>query len=272
MKQLLTILWLGFSIPIFAARVDTLQVYSNAMHKKIPCVFVTPGKMKQKQLYPVVYLLHGWSGNYAQWLRDAPQLKQAADILKIIFVCPDGGFGSWYFDSPVDTNYKYETFIANELTAYTDAHFPTIKTRSGRAVTGLSMGGHGGLYLSMRHPNIFGAGGSICGGVDFRPFRANWDLAKQLGDSTCCWKNWEENTVMAQLKKARNAQLALIIDCGLDDFFLRVNRALHDEMMHLQIPHDYIERPGAHNSDYWRNAIDYQVLYFSNYFKQGIGK
>lgn len=260
---------LVFGTDIFASRVDTVQVYSKTMQKYIPCVFVTPSKIKQKQSYPVVYLLHGFSGNYAQWITDAPQLTWLADVLRLIFVCPDGGYGSWYFDSPVDSSFRYETFIANELTAFTDTHFPTIQNKQGRAITGLSMGGHGGLYLSMRHPDIFGAGGSICGGVDFRPFPANWDLVKRLGDTACCWKNWEQNTVMAQLDKARNASLELIIDCGLDDFFLPVNRALHQQMVQMQIPHDYIERPGSHNRDYWRNAIDYQALFFSNYFRNG---
>ncbi len=266
MKQILTIIIIFHCIVSFAARVDTLNVYSAAMQKHIPCVFISPTKMKKTKDLPVIYLLHGWSGNYAQWINDAPQLKSIADDMKLIIVCPDGGFGSWYFDSPIDSNFRYETFISKELIEYTDAHFNTISNNKGRAITGLSMGGHGGLFLSIRHPDIFGAGGSICGGVDFRPFSNNWDLVNRLGDTTCCKSNWDENTVMYQLPKAQNKKMAFIIDCGLDDFFLPVNRALHQKMMQLNIPHDYIERPGAHNRDYWNNAINYQILFFSKYF------
>ena len=228
--------------------------------------------MKNKKELPVIYLLHGWSGNYAQWINDAPQLKQIADDMKLIIVCPDGGYGSWYFDSPIDSSFRYETFISKELIAYTDAHYNTIANKAGRAITGLSMGGHGGLFLSIRHPDIFGAGGSICGGVDFRPFPNNWDLAKRLGDTICCQSNWDQNTVVYQLPKAQNKNLALIIDCGLDDFFLPVNRVLHQLMMQLNIPHDYTERPGAHNTAYWSNAINYQILFFSNFFRNSLNQ
>jgi enterochelin esterase-like enzyme len=39
-------------------------------------------------------------------------------------------------------------------------------------------------------------------------------------------------------------------------------------MMRLKIPHDYIERPGAHNWDYWRRAVRYQLLFFKEYFNK----
>jgi enterochelin esterase-like enzyme len=61
--------------------------------------------------------------------------------------------------------------------------------------------------------------------------------------------------------------LALIIDCGTDDFFYQVNKKLHEKMLYNNIQHDYIERPGGHTWDYWKSAIDYQALYFSKFFK-----
>ena len=44
------------------------------------------------------------------------------------------------------------------------------------------MGGHGALWLAIRHQDIFGAAGSTSGGVDIRPFPDNWDMKKQLGE------------------------------------------------------------------------------------------
>ena len=66
--------------------------------------------------------------------------------------------------------------------------------------------------------------------------------------------------------------MAIIFDCGLDDFFLEVNRSLHKKLMELKIEHDYIERPGAHNKDYWGSSIDYQLLYFKKYFNSHLVK
>ena len=65
-------------------------------------------------------------------------------------------------------------------------------------------------------------------------------------------------------------KLKLIIDCGVDDFFIDVNRKLHDKMLTLKINHDYIERPGKHNIDYWENSLKFQLLFFNNFFKETV--
>ena len=54
--------------------------------------------------------------------------------------------------------------------------------RQGRAITGLSMGGHGAMWNAIRHKDTFGASGRTRGGMDIRPFPKNSDMAKQLGD------------------------------------------------------------------------------------------
>ncbi|MFK5019656.1 hypothetical protein ACI4CV_28090, partial [Klebsiella pneumoniae] len=57
-----------------------------------------------------------------------------------------------------------------------------------------------------------------------------------------------------------------IFDCGFDDFFLPVNRAVHEKLLAAKIQHDYIERAGTHNAAYWGNSIDYQLLFFRKKF------
>lgn len=269
MKSFITLLFLLSSFKLLASNVDTIAVYSTSMKKQIKCVVITPNTYKKsKTKFPVVYLLHGYSGNYATWLNNAPQLKQKADELQLIFVCPDGGYGSWYLDSPVDSTFKYETFMIQELVPYIDAQYKTVAQKKYRAVTGLSMGGHGALYLSIRNKEVFGAAGSICGGVDIRPFPKNWDLVNRLGDTVCCMQNWNAHSVINVVDQLKNKELQLIIDCGLGDFFLDVNRALHQKLLQLKIDHDYTERPGAHNKEYWGSAVDYHLLFFKKGFAE----
>ena len=269
MKRIsLSICLLSIILILNAATVDTLVVYSNSMKKNTKTCVVTPNSYnKSGSPFPVLYLLHGYSGNYASWVKDFPQLEQFSDQYKFIIVGVDGGYSSWYFDSPVDSTMRYETYVTKELVSFIDNRFNTIKGREGRAISGLSMGGHGALYLSIRHQDIFGAAGSMSGGVDFRPFPQNWDLAKRLGDADKFPENWEKNTVLSQLYRIKTNKLLILIDCGVDDFFIAVNRQLHEKMLYLNIKHDYIERPGAHTIDYWRNALQYQVLFFDNFFK-----
>src|SRR5882757_2590180 len=121
-----SVLCVWFCLVAMAGNVDTISVYSNAMKKNIKCVIITPSDYKKStKNYPVLYLLHGYAGNYARWLTVAPQLKNKVDELQMIIVCPDGGYGSWYIDSPADSSIRYETFTSMELINYIDSSYKT---------------------------------------------------------------------------------------------------------------------------------------------------
>ena len=252
-----------------AAIVDTISIPSQAMNKSFKCVVIKPDNYEietgKKKAYPVVYLLHGYGGWYSNWVIRYPELVNYADQYNFIIVCPEGK-DSWYIDSPVDPSMKFETYVGKEIPEYIDAHYNTIKDRTGRAITGFSMGGHGGLYLGYRQAKTFGACGSMSGGVYLRPFPKNWQLSKRLGDTISKAENWETYSVINVVDNYPKDSIAIIIDCGTDDFFFEVNNALHAKLEKMKVPHEYIERPGKHDWNYWKNAVQYHFLFFSNYF------
>jgi S-formylglutathione hydrolase FrmB len=251
-----------------AANVDTVSIFSVAMQKEFKCVVIKPATYKKKkESLPVVYLLHGYSGSYSNWINRVPQLKNYADEYNLLIVCPDGGYSSWYFDSPIDSAMKYETYIGKEVPEYIDTHYNTIKDRKARAITGLSMGGHGGLFLGFRHADFFGSCGSMSGGVDLNYSRNKFDVIKRIGDTITHADNWKKYSVITVVENYPKDSIYIIFDCGTEDFFYNNNHALHEKMVKLKIPHDYIERPGKHDWAYWSNAVQYQLLYFSNYFR-----
>lgn len=254
-----------------ASKVDTVGIYSDAMKKKIKCVIITPDnyhRKNSKESYPVLYLLHGYGDDYSGWVTKASNLKKCVDEDNIIVVCPDGGYGSWYFNSPIDKNFQYETHITKEVLNFTDQHYRTINDRRARAIAGLSMGGHGALYLAIKHKDIYSAAISMSGGVDFTPFQNNWDIAKRLGSYSENRDVWVQNTAQYLVHHLNNKDLNIVLDCGTDDFFIGVNKVLHRTLQELKIDHDYIERPGTHNWDYWNNAIVYQMYYLKKYFNE----
>ncbi len=266
-KTLLIASLLLLVLSSYAAKVDTLLVKSPSMNKDIKVIVVTPDIAMERNAIacPVVYLLHGFGGNEKNWIQVKPNLPEIADEKGIIFVCPDGS-KSWYWDSPINKDCRYETFVSSELIDYIDGHYNTIANRKGRAITGLSMGGHGALWNAIRHKDVFGAAGSTSGGVDIRPFPQNWEMSKQLGEMAANKKRWDDYTVINQLDQIENGDLALIIDCGEADFFLEVNKDLHKRLLGRKIDHDFITRPGGHTGEYWNNSIDYQILFFSKFF------
>ena len=266
---------ISFLVTIFlhtyAAEVDTVITRSASMHKDIKAVVITPNGYDKTQHYPVVYLLHGYSGNYADWITKAPLITSYSDDYHLIIVCPDGDYNSWYFDSPVDSSKRYETYVSKELVSWIDSAYSTIATLKGRAITGLSMGGHGALYLAFRHQDVFGAAGSMSGGVDLQPFPANWDISKTLGNYAEHPEAWKNNSVINLVYLIANKNYPFMFDCGTEDFFYPVNKKLHDKLVQNEIPHDFISRPGAHTWEYWSNAVGYQMLFMHNYFEKNKG-
>ncbi len=271
MKRTFFIFSILFFVVLYghAGTVDTLKTYSPDMDKEVYSLVILPDnyRTQKTESFPVLYLLHGYSGDYTSWLDVVPELKKYVDDFQMIVVTPDGHYDSWYLDSPVNDKVRYETFMTTTLITAIDHRYRTRKDRNSRGISGLSMGGHGALYLSIRHPDLYGAATSMSGGVDLRPFPDNWNLKKVLGSLQSHPENWERNSVINLVDRLTNGELKLFIDIGVDDFFLKVNRNLHQALLDLKIDHDYIERPGGHTWKYWRNALPYHMLFFSRFFK-----
>ena len=250
-----------------AAAVDTIAIYSSSMHRNVKTVVIRPSAYGEKdKRFPVVYLLHGAFGSYSNWIRKVPHIQQLADQYQLMIVCPDGGYTSWYYDSPVDSSFRFETFVGTEVPKYIDEHYTTIPDRKGRAITGLSMGGHGGIFLGFRHADLYSACGSTSGALHTTVITKGYDVEKRLGDTAMNRKYWNDWSVLNVIDHYPKDSLDIIVDCGTEDRVLPMNRAVHEKMLRLKIPHDYTERPGEHNWDYWNTSIDYQLLFFRKHF------
>ncbi|MFI2743675.1 alpha/beta hydrolase [Zhouia sp. PK063] len=256
----------------WAAKVDTVATYSTAMNKEIKAVVITPNTYSKKEEFPVVYLLHGYSGNYKDWITKVPTITDYADRYHLIIVCPDGNFASWYFDSPEMPDVKYETYVSKELVSWIDSHYSTIKDRKGRAITGLSMGGHGAFYLSFKHQDVYSIAGSMSGGVDLRPFPNNWGIPNLLGSYAEHPERWENNSVINMTHLLTPNSLAIIFACGTDDFFYKVNVNLHEKLLLNNIPHTFISAPGAHTWEFWESALHYEMDFIHTHFQEQLNK
>lgn len=260
---LIFILSLAFS-PSRAGKIDTLSIYSPAMKKEMKAIVIKPATKPPQQGYPVVYLLHGMGGTYNLWINKVPELQEAADRYGCMIVCPDGGRMTLYFDNPLDTSYRFESHFIKELIPYIDQHFPTSGDRDFRAVAGLSMGGFGSFFMASKYPELFAAAGSMSGALNTDNI-AKAILARNKGnqaDSACCSIQWENLRKHNLADSLSDQKLALTMECGLDDYLLPANRAARKKLLELNIAHEYSERPGRHDWNYWKNAIDYQLLFF----------
>lgn len=267
-------LWLMLAFfvahPAFAFQTMTVPIPSAAMHKSLDATIVLPDRYTRGQpgaRFPVVYLLHGSGGDYTDWTANT-NIGRLADRYHVILVMPDGGRESWYIDSPFDPRSRYETYVGKEVVAYVDAHFRTIAAKAARAITGLSMGGFGALSIALDRPHEFGAAGSISGAVDPRSVENEPGIDRVFGDPVRHAAFWDSKAIVASAPHFKDAHIDLTIDCGVNDALVDANRALHERLVELGVPHDYAERPGGHTWAYWKNAVRYQVLFFATSFRR----
>ncbi len=244
------------------------------MKREIPAMVVLPDirSAQPNRRFPTLYLLHGAGDDERAWIDRTP-VREMADAYGVIIVTPATGT-SWYFDSPVDPASQFETFVAAELVGFVDKHYPTIAKRTARALAGNSMGGHGSMFIAVRHRDTFSVAVPMSGGMDIRAsdpqvgaFSENWDIKQRLGPIQENPARWNELTVINVVDALKRGELAISIDCGDKDFFLTTNRQLHAKLNTMGIAHDYSEHPGAHDWDYWKLALPRQMAFVGRHLE-----
>ena len=246
-----------------SAQVQVVAVKSEKMGREINNVIVVPKTVVDgdAQKYPVVYLLHGYSGCHLDW-NNHVDLTKLADEFSMIFVCPDAE-NNWYLDSPLDPKSQYETYITKELREYVDENYPTMADVKHRAITGLSMGGHGALLLAWRHPDIYSSCGSMSGAVDITKIKKGG-----FGiDKLVKFEDRKNYSVINLVPSLENGKQNIIIDDGTSDFLIKENRALHAALLEHGIDHEYSERPGRHTWEYWVESLNHHLYFFAKHFK-----
>jgi enterochelin esterase-like enzyme len=119
----------------------------------LPPGFTTSGR------YPVVYLLHGMPGSPSEFIQGTGLLEWAdaaiADgtVQPFIAVMPAAGTRPRYNGEWAG---PWERMVVDDVVPWVDSHLPTIATRRGRTLAGLSAGGFGAFDIGLRHPRLFG--------------------------------------------------------------------------------------------------------------------
>jgi enterochelin esterase family protein len=136
-------------------------------------VYTPAGYEASKANYPVLYLLHGAGGDEEAWIA----LGRTAQILDnliaqgkakpMIVVMPNGnanqeaapGESAAGFEKPSLQRPRMMDGATEQafpdVVSFIDANYRTLKTKSGRAICGLSMGGFHSLHISKQYPDVF---------------------------------------------------------------------------------------------------------------------
>ena len=253
-----------------ARRHETVQFESKLTGKTLPYNVVLPADYalpaNRAARYPVLYLLHGLTGHYTDWL-SRTRLAGYAARHQLILVTPEGNDG-WYTDSARVPSDKYESYIIRELIPDVQRRYRTNESRGGRAVAGLSMGGYGALKFGVKHPELFALAASMSGAVAFPSFRSEDELpagrirtsiVQTFGPAGGATKDANDLFKLVREMPPERVRLLpfLYLDCGTEDGLRLVpsNRALADLLFERKIPHEYRQLPGDHNWAYWDQQV-----------------
>ena len=239
-------------------RVETVRFQSKLVNTTLPYNVILPSDYDTSRTtrYPVLFLLHGLTGHYNDWVQRTNVADYAADY-RMIVVTPEGN-DSWYTD-------KYESYILNELIPDVQQRYRTIEARYGRSIAGLSMGGYGAIKFGLKSPSTFVFVASMSGAFGVTKFRENevpelWKESLKLfgpvGSETRLANDLFE--ILGKLTPARiNSLPYFYFDCGTEDspLIFPYNRELAALMFEKKIPHEFRQMPGDHSWAYWDRQV-----------------
>lgn len=250
------------------------KIFSRALHRSVSVNVILPlptgGNAppgadihypKQGEKYPVLYLLHGFSGDESDWMRYS-RIECYAQTKNIAVIMPDA-YNSFYENTPCGA--AYADYITQELPVAMEAVFPISSRREHRFIAGLSMGGSGALRLALQNPEKYAAAASLSGAMHPRKSRSSGRSAARnnqwrefaYGEN---FKNFvpevSDIKVLLDEKLAQKVELPRIYQCcGTEDFVYEDNLSFRNFALSRGVDLTWEEGPGAHNFDFWDSYI-----------------
>lgn len=212
--------------------------------------------------FPVMYLLHGLSGNHTNWIRYSC-VERYAEKKGIALVMPQMDNG-YYTDNPYGGHY-YD-FLTRELPEVMERLFPISGDPKKRYVAGLSMGGYGALLAGLGRPDFYAYCASLSGrtGVMERGegcTAGNAGVYKRLnvafGENMEFYDpdKHEPCHMLRKLAENKTSMPRLFITCGTEDTMYSDTTHIRDVAASLGLDMTYWECPGVHDWDFWDEAI-----------------
>jgi len=261
-----TVVLLVLSICVTAnGRVQTVRFQSKLVGASLPYNVILPSDYDRSRTtrYPVLYLLHGLTGHYSDWVSRS-NVADYASQYRLIVVMPEGN-DSWYANSATVPTEKYESYLIDELIPDVQQRYRTIEARYGRAIAGLSMGGYGAFKFGLKSPATFIFAASMSGAFGVTRFTEQDGNPLWSTSVTAFGPAGSEarkaNDLFELIEKLSAAKINglpyFYFDCGTEDSLRNFssNRQLSALMYDKRIPHEYRELPGDHSWGYWDRQI-----------------
>ncbi len=257
-------------------RFTKISFPSKALKKEMKINIYLPKGYSDKNKYPVLYLIHGYTGNEDSWFpglqveKKADELIDKKEIVPLIIVAPqiDNSYG---INSTKDTSNTqlfntgmYEDYLYKEVVPFIDTTYSTISSREGRYIGGLSMGGWVALHMAFSHTDMFSKVGGHSPAIfldgSTSPVRSFLYPTEEL-------KNERDPIRVAQNKDLTS--LKVYLDCGDQDSYRfyegcdKLNKILQSK----GVDSKYYFNQGKHDGAYWGANIEKYLMFYAGNLK-----
>jgi putative tributyrin esterase len=271
------------------SRIDCSALNSRILKQVVHyCVYLPAGydagaTQHPPRRYPVLYFLHGLGDNEQTLFKSGgwtllDDLRNQHRMGDFLIVAPEGR-RSFYINS-ADGSVRYNDFFLQEFIAQIESKYRILPGRSGRAISGISMGGYGALRFGFAHPELFSAVSAQSAALITESpqtldsaSRAGAPLAGVLAPvfgKPINVAHWNENSPFTLAKKNALAlrKTAIYFNCGQDDNygFEKGAAALHEELQKEVVKHEYHPYPGDHSLTYFLSHFDEVMEFHSKAF------
>jgi enterochelin esterase-like enzyme len=216
---------------------ESYQVY-------LPTCYDFPTHAERR--YPVLYLLHGWPYDQAEW--DGLGADEAADVgiqagtlPPFIIIMPIAREVPYIRTSGGDNSFEGQ--VVNDLIPHVDGTYRTLAEREGRAIGGISRGGVWALEIGFMHAGLFSTVGAHSPALSVnlapQPYNPFYLLA---GPSV--------------------GMLRIYLSTGDADWTKETTEELHQALDGQGIAHRFAVHPGSHTKALWEaNMVEYMRFY-----------
>ena len=273
------------------SRIDCNALNSRILKQAVHyCVYLPSGydagaTQHPGRRYPVLYLLHGLGDNEGTLFNSGgwtllDELRKQHKMGDFLIVSPEGK-RSFYVNS-ADGTVRYSDFFLEEFLPHIERNYRVVEGRSGRAISGISMGGYGALRFAFAHPDLFSAVSAQSAAL-ITESPQELDRASQTGSPLTSVlgpvfgkpievAHWNANSpfLLAKKNAAALRKVAIYFNCGQEDNygFEKGAAVLHAELQKEGVPHQYHPYPGDHSLTYFLSHFAEVMEFHSQAFRQ----
>ncbi|MHB1050872.1 MAG: alpha/beta hydrolase [Bacteroidota bacterium] len=268
-RRVFPFIFIYFTFASAQAIVKEDSLFSPSLNTMTKYTIILPAAYAESaERFPVLYLLHGYSGDHTNWVKLTRLLKYAEQY-QLIIVAPDGKNG-WYTNSDVLPHAKFESSVIDELIPHIDSQYKTNLSKNSRSIAGLSMGGYGAVKFALKHPSMFFFAAGISPAIQvpysledslFHATRSK-GLVQSVRDAFGTVRNesWKINDVFYLAEEihpdtAPYIYLAVGSQDGLSEIIDETHR-LAGTLRKNGIPFEMHETAGGHNWKFWDKEIE----------------